>query len=58
MALLLLSGMLLYSGWQLNLYDNGIDPEGASALAESLKVNASLTQVLAFCSLHCTLFVS
>ena len=38
---------------QLNLGLNSIGPEGANALAESLKVNASLTQVLAFWSSAC-----
>ena len=34
---------------QLNLGENWIGPEGAKSLADALKVNASLTQVLAFC---------
>ena len=33
---------------QLILHDNKIGPEGASALADALKVNTSLTEVLAF----------
>ena len=39
---------LLLSLPQLDLSWNELGSEGAKALAESLKVNASLTQVLAF----------
>ena len=37
--------LLLLSLPQLNLSSNRLGPEGANALAESLKVNASLTSV-------------
>ena len=40
--------LCFYSLSQLNLDRNILGPAGASALAESLKVNTSLTQVLAF----------
>ena len=40
--------LLLLSPPQLDLSHNKLGPEGVKALAESLKVNASLTEVLAF----------
>ena len=40
--------LLLLSLPQLDLAFNDLGSEGANALAESLKVNASLTKVLAF----------
>ena len=34
---------------ELDLYNNGIGPDGAKAIAAFCAVSASLTQVLAFC---------
>ena len=37
-----------FNSRQLNLHQNDIGPEGAKAIGDALRVNASLTSVLAF----------